>query len=218
MTSQRSVYIATSLDRAADHNLVRDALAKLGIACSYDWTVHGSVAAQGADRLREVALLELGGVLRADLVIVLLPGGKGTHAELGAALAAGKQVLLHAQDPGDYAPFGRTCVFYHHPHVIPLDTTKGLRPWPELVAASALTLVGAEHRGLAVGQIRQDPDRRCQGRVVRIMALDVGYGVRYRDRIAEVQSFPSLKHALDPSLSGRKSMIRQDRLEKWVIA
>lgn len=111
------VYIATRLERWQDHNQVRDALAALGHTLTYDWTVHGSVWADGAARIREVATLELEGVLDADLVVVLLPGGRGTHAELGAALGAGRPVLLHSLDPILLDASPETCAFYHHPLV-----------------------------------------------------------------------------------------------------
>lgn len=111
-------YVATRLERAAEHNLVRDTLMKLGHEITYDWTVHGPVWRDGPERIREVAQRELQGVLDADVVVVLLPGGRGTHAELGMALAANKPVLLH----GDVHMFGadpETCAFYHHPNVRP---------------------------------------------------------------------------------------------------
>lgn len=112
-------YIATRLERHQDHNLVRDTMAAQGHELTYDWTAHGPVFRDGLKRIREVAELELRGVLDADLVIVLLPGGRGTHAELGMAIAAGKPVLLHVA-PGNVrdAFFGatpETCAFYHHP-------------------------------------------------------------------------------------------------------
>lgn len=111
------VYIATALERIADHNALRDALAAQGITLTYDWTAHGSVWREGPDRIREVAVAEIQGVLDADMVIVLLPGGRGTHTELGAAIAAGKTVLLVTLDPEDLEG-PRTCAFYHHPQVM----------------------------------------------------------------------------------------------------
>jgi nucleoside 2-deoxyribosyltransferase len=141
MESQPRVYIATGLERAADHALVKNALARRNIGLTYDWTVHGSVAAQGVERLREVALLEMGGVLEADLVIVLLPGGKGTHAELGMALASGKKVLIHAQDPWVLDATPATCAFYHHPSVIRADVEKYAAPWFKAVALIAWHLM-----------------------------------------------------------------------------
>jgi hypothetical protein len=108
-------YIATRLERHADHNIVRDALAAKGNQITYDWTVHGPVWRSGEDRIREVSQLETQGVLDADVVIVLLPGGRGTHAELGMALAAGKPVILHSEDPAPFGATPETCAFYHHP-------------------------------------------------------------------------------------------------------
>jgi len=47
---------------------------------------------------------------------VLLPGGYGTHVEIGAALALGKPVILHAPDRKTLdSPY--PCPFHHHPNV-----------------------------------------------------------------------------------------------------
>jgi hypothetical protein len=108
-------YIATKLERHAEHNQVRDLMARFGHQITYDWTAHGPVWRDGADRIREVSELEMKGVVTADLVIVLLPGGRGTHAELGMALARGKRVLLHSCDPVPLGAAPETCAFYHHP-------------------------------------------------------------------------------------------------------
>lgn len=110
-------YIATSLSRATDHHVVRDALEVLGHTISYDWTVHGSVKSVSKERLREVAILELDGVLGADFVVVLLPGGKGTHLELGYAIARGKQVFLHSEEPLLFELGPQTNAFYYYPEI-----------------------------------------------------------------------------------------------------
>ena len=123
-------YIATSLSRMAAHNAVRDALKMLGHEISYDWTLHGSVKSVSKERLREVALLELGGVSGADWVIVLLPGGKGTHLELGFAIASCKKVFLHSEDATVFELGPQTNAFYHHP-----DVTLLCCPLPEIAAS-----------------------------------------------------------------------------------
>jgi len=107
-------YIATSLARISAHNIVRDALTQLGHEITYDWTIHGSVKSISKDRLREVASLELDGVSEADFVVVLLPGGGGTHVELGYALAKEKIIFLHSEDPGLFELGPQTNAFYHH--------------------------------------------------------------------------------------------------------
>ena len=110
------VYIATALTNAAEHNRLRDALAARAIGLTYDWTAHGSVWREGPDRIRQVAAAEAAGVVGADVVVVLLPGGRGTHAELGIAIGAGVPVLLIPQGRGDYEGEG-ACAFYSHPGV-----------------------------------------------------------------------------------------------------
>lgn len=115
-------YIATSLLRASDHHLVRDSLTNLGHEISYDWTLHGSVKSTSKERLCEVALLELGAVAAADFVVVLLPGGGGTHLELGYAIAKGKKVFLHTEDPKLFELGPQTNAFYHHPDLARLSS------------------------------------------------------------------------------------------------
>jgi hypothetical protein len=108
-------YIATSLSRISSHNLVRDTLMKFGHEISYDWTLHGSVKSESTERLREIAIFELKGVLEADFVIVLLPGGKGTHLELGFAMGNSKKIFLHSEDSSLFDLGPQTNAFYHHP-------------------------------------------------------------------------------------------------------
>lgn len=118
-----SVYIATTLDNWAAHNRVADRFRQRGWEVTYDWTTHGSVA--GDEVLaRQVAINEIQGVLDADVVVVLLPGGKGTHTELGAALAQGIPVILCAPEglPAD----GRYPSFYRHPLVVTVSNEVGI--------------------------------------------------------------------------------------------
>ena len=113
-------YIATYLERAADHNLVRDILIRRGHKITYDWTTHGSVKEQGEARISQVCQNELRGVRDADFVVGLLPGGRGTHGEIGAAGVLEKPMFLHATE-GNEALFGftdKTCAFYWSPDTV----------------------------------------------------------------------------------------------------
>ena len=110
-------YIATSTERAPFHNVVRDGLKKLGHEISYDWTLHGSVRHTSKERLKEVAHLEYQGILASDFVLILLPGGKGTHVELGLAIAGKKRVFVHSEDPEIFEVGPQVCAFYHHPDI-----------------------------------------------------------------------------------------------------
>lgn len=118
-------YIATSLSRASDHNKVRDLLQQKGFDLTYDWTRHGSVKSVSIERLSEVAHREIQGVIDADFIIVLLPGGFGTHIELGAAIASGKKIFVHSENTEYFTLGDKTVAFYHHESITkiccPLD-------------------------------------------------------------------------------------------------
>lgn len=114
-------YIATSLSRIVAHRIVRDALAKWGHEITYDWTLHGNVKSVSEERLRKVAFFELNGVSEADFVVVLLPGGNGTHLELGFAIGKGKKVFLHSEDSLAFQLGPQANAFYHHPDIIRLQ-------------------------------------------------------------------------------------------------
>ena len=129
------------------HNVVRDNLNTWGHDISYDWTLHGSVKSTSKERLREVATLELNGVAEADFVVVLLPGGSGTHLELGFALAKGKTVFLHSEDSLLFELGPQTNAFYHHPDITHLhcplakvgETVHTLLAQPTMAYTTALT-------------------------------------------------------------------------------
>ena len=114
---KRRVYIATGLAHAARAQLVRDALIGAGWDISYDWTTHGRVS--GDARMRQVAIDEINGVTTAHAVVAILPGYRGTHVEIGAAIAAGVPVFLFEPNgvPADGPWTSGTTSFYHHPYV-----------------------------------------------------------------------------------------------------
>lgn len=103
-------YIATAFERKVDHNVIRDALCKAGHLITHDWTPTGLDA--NIDLWASIAVADIRGVLDADVLIVLLPGQRGTHAEMGAALAAGIPVVIIAPRAGDLDH-----PFYFHPGI-----------------------------------------------------------------------------------------------------
>ena len=112
-------YVASGVSNAEKVNLAATALSAAGHTRTYDWTTHGDVSKADPAFKRQVAASESCGVLEAELVVLLLPGRFGTHAELGMALASSgnKRILLWSESS---APFDGTegfCVFYHHPAV-----------------------------------------------------------------------------------------------------
>jgi len=112
------VYIATRLENIELQRRAADALREGGSTITYDWGEHGPVWTEGRERCREVAQAELRGVVEADLVFVLLPGGRGTHIELGAALALDKVAILYSEDGEHFIIGPDACAFYHHPRVL----------------------------------------------------------------------------------------------------
>jgi nucleoside 2-deoxyribosyltransferase len=124
-----SYYIASRLENAPRVRALKILLDAKGWHHTYDWTVHGSVQQCDHATIQAVADAEADGVDAADVVIVLLPGGRGTHAELGMAIAGKKAIYMVSENPEvDFGRDGRTCAFYHHSRV------EQLASWEALVA------------------------------------------------------------------------------------
>ena len=122
------LYIAAKLENHEQHNWVRDRLAPFA-TLTYDWTTHGSVKGTSPARTGEVADREMNGVERADAVIVLLPGGRGTHAELGMALAFGKPLGIYSPNPRHFEVGPDTCAFYWPDGVYRTGSLEDLIAW-----------------------------------------------------------------------------------------
>jgi hypothetical protein len=112
-------YVASGVSNAEKVNLAAAALNAAGHERTYDWTGHGDVSKAEPEFKRHVAASESRGVLDAELVVLLLPGRFGTHAELGMALASAenKRILLWSESPAPFDGKEGFCVFYHHPAV-----------------------------------------------------------------------------------------------------
>ena len=85
---------------------------------TYNWTknIHGD---KTIEDLIEYAELEQQGVADADVVIILLPAGRGTHVELGMALAFHKRIYLCAETENEFC-LDNTVNFYQLPAVVRL--------------------------------------------------------------------------------------------------
>lgn len=118
----RTFYIASGLSRAPEVRALAEALKRDHWIHTFDWTELPDLRAlgesEGALARRDAANLEIRGVQQADVVFVLLPGGRGTYVELGAAIAGHKRIFVHVKDESDLlAGHAYHCAFLDHPLV-----------------------------------------------------------------------------------------------------
>ena len=113
------IYVASKLENIeAVREFVRLLRAE-GHEITYDWSVHGPMWRHGKEAVREVSKREMDGVADCEVLIALLPGGRGTHAEIGGALALDKKVILHSKTlEAHFGIHEDACAFYHHPNVV----------------------------------------------------------------------------------------------------
>ena len=106
-------YLSTQKDRNAEALPLLDALRAKGWERTFDWA---GLEASSESEYAHLAMAEIAGIRDADVVIVILPGGRGTHIEIGVALAMGKPVILHAPNRKTLeTPY--PCAFHYHPKV-----------------------------------------------------------------------------------------------------
>lgn len=105
-------YVATRIENAAAARRLIEQLEAWDWRCTYDWTSHGSV-------LRQVCAAEVRGVREADIVIVLLPAGRGAHVELGIAIGHHRRprIIVAAADESLIGTTEAASIFYHHPRI-----------------------------------------------------------------------------------------------------
>lgn len=106
-------YIATGFANKECHNHLMRMLQARGHTITYDWTREEPAVPRGPSVSQRIAELEVRGVVDADIVFVLLPGGKGTHVEIGAALATDTPVVMVPLPQYDQDEQG-VSIFYFH--------------------------------------------------------------------------------------------------------
>lgn len=111
--------IASGFQNRDQVRYVRDKLNLEGFVHTYDWTQNDRATSKEA--LVEIGQKEKYGVKEADLIVVLLPGGKGTHIEFGMGIGLNKKVILYAPHR-DVEDFNNTSTFSHLPEVQSSDS------------------------------------------------------------------------------------------------
>jgi hypothetical protein len=109
----KSYYIASKLESIEKVQYVRD---KLKGTFAYDWSKIGPVYKQGQGVIIDTIAAEVHAVVTSSLLIMLLPGGRGAHAELGAALAHNIPTLIYGEDKF-FKIDEHLTGFYYHPAV-----------------------------------------------------------------------------------------------------
>lgn len=105
-------YIASGWENKEKVRELAKLLTSYGWVWSYDWTT-----CTENDDYRKIAVAEINAIKESDVVIVLLPGGRGTHIEMGAALAFGKPVVLLGDGTTLFMPKELLPPEYFHPKV-----------------------------------------------------------------------------------------------------
>lgn len=115
-------YVGSGMKNCELVTYYAERLKEYGWYQTYDWVgnVNGDVSMED---MKEYATLEKQGIVDADVVIILLPAGRGAHIELGMALALGKRLFLCSQTEIDFS-LENTVAFYELPSVEKLIGTK----------------------------------------------------------------------------------------------
>ena len=114
-------YIGSNLKNYENVNYMANELRKNGWIHTFNWTEKIDEIKSEKD-LIELAKIEKKAIKDSDIVIILLPAGRGTHIELGLALAYGKKVYLCFSEEKEMKD---AVNFYHLPEIIKINGSMG---------------------------------------------------------------------------------------------
>lgn len=97
----KKIYIGSKFKNANKVNELTNAFEKLDVINAYNWAANIKEKETKED-LIDFAKKEMNAIKDADDVIFLLPLGKGSHIELGMALAYNKKIYLVSNDKNDF--------------------------------------------------------------------------------------------------------------------
>src|SRR5574344_363885 len=113
-------YIGASLKNSNLVNYYAKKLIKNNWIHTYNW-VENIDKDITINNLKEYAIKEQNAINDFDVVIILLPAGRGTHIELGLALSLNKKVFLCGNK--DEFNLENTVAFYNLPNIVRLTGT-----------------------------------------------------------------------------------------------
>lgn len=109
-------YIGSGFKNFKIVNTVSKKLINLGHIHTYNWAENINEDETREDMIKE-SDFEIQGIKDSDIVIIILPAGRGTHIELGMALALNKKVYLYSEGGKDFE-LENTVNFYEIPEII----------------------------------------------------------------------------------------------------
>ena len=110
-------YIASKLENCEQVQNLAKALKEIGWEHTYDWTLHDLTKETDIETLKSIGQEEFDAVKKADIVVVLTPQGRGTHVELGIAVALNKTIYIYNDDDKYFKVDDNTSAFYWLPNI-----------------------------------------------------------------------------------------------------
>ena len=114
-------YIGSGMKNCELVNYYSKILEEKGWKHTYNWAKNIN-ADETIKDLIEYSKLEQQGIIDSDVVIILLPAGRGTHIELGMALALNKKIFLCSETKEEFN-IKNTVNFYQLPNIVGLVGT-----------------------------------------------------------------------------------------------
>ena len=108
-------YIGSSLKNSKIVDYFTKELEKGGWEHTYNWSKNIGKSETVQD-LTKYAVLEKKAIMESDVVIIILPGGRGTNVELGMALALNKKIYLCSENEKEFSK-ENTVSFYELPSI-----------------------------------------------------------------------------------------------------
>ena len=114
-------YIGSGMKNYELVNYYSKILEENGWKHTYNWAKNIN-RDETIEDLIEYSKLEQQGIIDSDVVIILLPAGRGTHIELGMALALNKRIFLCSETKEEFS-IENTVNFYQLPSIVRLVGT-----------------------------------------------------------------------------------------------
>lgn len=111
-------YVGSGMKNCELVNYYAKLLKEKGWEQTHDWVKNVSDDISRDDMIR-YASLESQGIIDSDVVIILLPAGRGAHIELGMAMALNKKIFLCSTTKEEFS-IENTVAFYELPKITQL--------------------------------------------------------------------------------------------------